>query len=108
MSGAEREAIDDGRIVAATRALEMHLVDRIGYMPEAIEEARGLAGVADAEVVIVHRAEHPARSIYAIAPSPPRLSDAIPLSYPGLDRSKLPAFLYLWQTDPTVPRTASR
>ena len=46
-----------------------------------------------------------ARSLYAISPSPPRLSEAIPSAIPGLDRTKLPTFLYLWQPDPTVPRT---
>ena len=68
-------------------------------------EAEGLAGVSDAEVVFYHRAGTPTRSLYAISPSPPRLSEAIPLSYPGLDRTKLPTFLYLWQPDPTIPRT---
>jgi protease-4 len=36
------------------------------------------------------------------------LSDAIPFSYPGLDRSKLPTFLYLWQPDPTLPRLSAK
>ena len=35
------------------------------------------------------------------------LSEAIPFSYPGLDRSKLPTFLYMWQPDPTLPRLGS-
>jgi protease IV len=33
---------------------------------------------------------------------------SIPFSYPGLDRTKLPTFLYLWQPDPTIPRTSPR
>ena len=36
------------------------------------------------------------------------LSESIPMSYPGLDRSRLPTFLYLWQPDPTLPRTGAR
>jgi protease IV len=32
----------------------------------------------------------------------------VPFSYPGLDRSKTPTFLYLWQPDPTVFRQAGR
>ena len=98
-------ALSDGRIIAAPRALALHLVDRLGYLHDALHEAESLAGASDSEVVIYHRPGTPTRSLYAISPSPPRLSEAIPLSYPGLDRTKLPTFLYLWQPDPTVPRT---
>ncbi len=98
----------DGRIVAASRAMKMHLVDRLGYIDDALAEAEQLAGVSDAEVVLYTRGGSPARSLYAIAPTPPRLSETIPFSYPGLDRTKLPTFLYLWQPDPTLPRTTPR
>jgi protease-4 len=105
MTEDDRRAIADGRIVAAPQALRLHLVDRLGHLHDALQEAEELAAVSDAEVVLYHRAGTPARSLYAISPSPPRLSEAIPLSYPGLDRTRLPTFLYLWQPDPTVPRT---
>jgi len=108
MTEADRQVVKDGRIISAPRALSMHLVDRLGSIHDALQEAEQLAGVADAEVVLYHRAGTSARSLYAISPTPARLSDAIPLSYPGLDRSKLPSFLYLWQPDPTVPRTSPR
>jgi protease-4 len=104
----DRDSLNDGRVVSATRALSLHLVDRLGYLHEAIQEAEHLAGIADAEVVIYHRSGAPARSLYAIAPTPTRLSETIPFSYPGLDRSKLPTFLYLWQPDPTVPHISAR
>ena len=97
-----------GLVVAAPRALKLHLVDRLGYIEDALEEAARLAGLSDAEAVIYHRSGNPARSLYATAPSPPRLSEAIPLSYPGLDRSKLPTFLYLWQPDPTLTKLSGR
>jgi protease-4 len=105
MTRVDRQGIQDGRIVSASRALELHMVDRLGSIHDALREAEHLAGVADAEVVFYHRPASPARSLFAISPSPAPLSEAIPLSYPGLDRSKLPTFLYLWQPDPTVPRT---
>jgi protease-4 len=108
LTGADRREIADGRIIAAPQAFRLHLVDRLGSIHDAIEEAQRLARVADAEVLIYHRAGSPARSLYAVAPSPPRLSEAIPFSYPGLDRTKLPTFLYLWQPDPTLPRTSPR
>jgi protease-4 len=102
------EAISDGRVVAAPKALSLHLVDRLGYLPDALGEARRLGGAPTAAVVLYHRRDAPARSPYAIAPKAPRMADVVPLSYPGLDRSKLPAFLYLWQPDPTLPRTTAR
>ena len=108
VSPADRAALADGRVLAANRALAMHLVDRLGYMEDALDEAGRLANASGAEVVMYHREGHPARSLYATAPAPSRLNDIVPISYPGLDRSKLPAFLYLWQPDPTLPRAAAR
>jgi protease-4 len=108
LTEANRREIADGRIIAAPQASRLHLVDRLGSIHDAIEEAQRLARVADVEVLIYHRAGCPARSLYAVAPSPPRLSEALPFSYPGLDRTKLPTFLYLWQPDPTLPRTSPR
>jgi protease-4 len=100
--------IADGRVVTAPQALRLHLIDRLGYIDDALREAEQLAGLSAVEVVFYHRSASPARSIYAIAPAPPRLSETIPFSYPGLDRAKLPTFLYLWEPDPTIPRTSPR
>jgi protease-4 len=108
MTPQDLQAVQDGRVVLASEALRLHLVDRLGYVHEAIEEAQQLVGVSGAEVAVYHRVGYPARSLYAIDPTPAPLNEVIPLSYPGLDRSKLPAFLYLWQPDPTLPRLGSR
>jgi protease IV len=108
MTAQDRELLQDGRIVLASQAQTLHLVDKLGYLHDAIAEAEKLAGLSSAEVVILHRTGYPAHSLYAITPSPVPLNDAIPFSYPGLDRSKLPTFLYLWQPDPTLPRLGAR
>lgn len=108
LTSEDQKAYADGRVVAASKALSLHLVDRLGYIHDAIQEAQQLASIPDAEVVLYHRPNAPARSLYAIAPTPPHLSEAIPFSYPGLDRGKLPSFLYLWQPDPSVPKTTTR
>jgi protease-4 len=102
------QVLGDGRVILASQAQGLHLVDRLGYVHDAIAEAEHRAGLAGAEVVLYHRSGYPAHSLYAIAPVPGSLSDAIPLSYPGLDRSRLPTFLYLWQPDPTLPRPSPR
>jgi protease-4 len=108
LTEAGRKAIADGRVMAAPEALRLHLVDRLGYIDDALLEAEHLAGISDAEVLLYHRTGSPARSVYEIAPGPARLSEVIPFSYPGLDRAKLPTFLYLWQPDPTLTRTSAR
>jgi protease-4 len=100
--------LDDGRVVAAPRALALHLIDRIGYVPDAIEEAERLGGVSGAEVVIFQRKGYPAHSIYTITPNAPIDGQIIPASIPGLDRAKLPTFLYLWQPDPTLLKLGGR
>jgi protease-4 len=106
MTAADNLAIKDGRILSATRALEMHLVDRLGFLEDAIEEAERRTGLHGAEVVLLQRADLPIRSIYAIAPNVPIQNFLLPLSVPGLERSKLPTFLYLWEPDPTLTRVA--
>jgi len=108
MSERDRQALADGRIVAAPRALSLHMVDQLGYVDDAIAEAERLAGVTGSEVIFFERAGHPTRSIYAIVPNVPLQSEMIPFSYPGLERSKLPTFLYLWQPDPTLTKTSGR
>src|SRR5262249_2659918 len=108
MSAKDLAAIGDGRIVSAPQALALHMVDTLGYPDDAIAEAERLAGVGISEVVIFQRAGYPTRSIYASAPNTPIQTDLIPFSYPGLERSKLPTFLYLWQPDPTATRQAGR
>jgi protease-4 len=108
MTPRDQAAVRDGRVVLASQALALHLVDRLGYVHDAIAEAEHQAGIAGAEVMLYHRSAHPAHSLYAIAPTPAPLSEIIPFSYPGLDRSRLPTFLYLWQPDPTLPRPSAR
>ncbi len=107
MSVADQQQVADGRVLLASSAQTLHLVDSLGYVHEAIGEAERLCGVTGAEVVLYHRAGYPAHSLYAITPTPAPLNEAIPFSYPGLDRAKLPTFLYLWQPDPTLPRLGS-
>lgn len=108
MSAADHRTIADGRIVAAPRALSLHMVDQLGYVDDAIAEAERLAGAPGSEVIFFERAGHPTRSIYAIVPNVPLQSELIPFSYPGLERSKLPTFLYLWQPDPTLTKQSGR
>ncbi|MDR3638719.1 MAG: S49 family peptidase [Isosphaeraceae bacterium] len=108
MAEADHKLLADGRIVPATQALVRHMIDALGYPDDAIAEAERLSGVSGAEVVLFQRPGTPVHSIYAVVPNVPLQSELIPFSYPGLERSKLPTFLYLWQPDPTLTRQSGR
>ncbi|MHC4624609.1 MAG: signal peptide peptidase SppA [Planctomycetota bacterium] len=51
LTPAEVELLADGSIYGAQEALEQSLIDKIGYLDEAIEEAKMLAGIDEAQVV---------------------------------------------------------
>jgi len=98
----------DGRVFTATQALERKLIDRVGYLEEAIELARELGGQPGAQPVLLHRPTDPARTAYAITPNVPLQASFFPFNMPGADRNRLPTFLYLWAPDPTVERLSGR
>jgi protease-4 len=108
MTEGDRRVISDGRVLAAPQALALHMVDALGYLDDALCTAEALAGICGAEVVLFQRTGYPTRSIYSIVPNVPLQGDIVPVSYPGLDRSKLPTFLYLWQPDPTLTKLGGR
>ena len=45
---------------------------------------------------------------YATTPNYPLHVNLFPASLPGLDRNKLPTFLYMWQPDPTLERFSGK
>lgn len=94
----------DGRIFTATQAVERGLIDQLGTLEEAIAAARQMCQRENACAVMFHRATDQARSPYAMTAHAPALNNVLPLSLPGLERSRLPMFLYMWQPDPTLER----
>ena len=94
----------DGRVFTAADAKARGLIDQIGYLDGAIEAARQRAGIDRASVVMYHRPGDPARSPHAITPNMPVHATMMPMSVPGLERSRLPLFLYMWNLDPTLER----
>jgi protease IV len=106
MRASDFDLIKDGRIFTAERAETLHAVDRLGFLEDAIAEAEQRSHLHGAEVVMLQRAELPIRSMYAITPNTPMQNALFPMSIPGLERSKLPTFLYLWEPDPTITRLA--
>ena len=102
------ETTFDGRVFTAEQALKRNLIDRIGYLDDAIMTANLLTHHPCTKIVFYHRAKDEARSNYSVTPNVPLQGTLIPLSVPGFDRSKLPSFLYLWQPEPTMEKLGGR
>lgn len=58
MSEEDVRAVADGRICSGMQAQEMHLVDSLGYLPDAIDRAAELGGIEDAEPRIIEYEEN--------------------------------------------------
>jgi len=94
---ATARTLGDGRVYTAEQALAHRLIDRVGYMPDAIDLARQAAGVDTARVVVYHRPRQYRATYYAGAQqtegglvSGGALGGLGALIGPG------PKFLYLW------------
>jgi len=97
------ETTFDGRVFTALQARDLGLIDEIGYLDDAVARARNMAGISPrAEIVFYHRQGDPVLSPYSVTPNIPLQDKLLPLNIPGLNRSRLPCFLYLWEMDPTV------
>jgi protease-4 len=98
----------DGRVFTAGQALERHFVDRIGYLDDAVALAKQMSNQQNACPVLYRRCNDPAHSIYAVTANVPLQSSFMPISVPGLDRARLPTFLYLWQPEATLEKLAGK
>ena len=88
-------SVADGRIYSAQQALALKLVDRVGYMPDAIDAARRAAGVDEARVVVYHRPRDYRATYYASAQAAAPGPD-VPLLELATLLGAGPRFLYLW------------
>ncbi len=86
-------AFADGRVYTAQEALSLGLVDRLGYLEDAIGLAKEAAGLTEARVIAYHRPRQYRATIYSSADPPP-----VSAGVPDLARIVLsgPRFLYLW------------
>ena len=101
----------DGRIFTGSQALARGLVDRIGDLDEAIQAAAGMAcpgATATPQVVLYRRANDPARSVYAVSANVPLQGAGLLPNLPGIDRSKMPTFLSMWQPELTMEKLGGK
>ncbi len=60
--------ISTARLLLAEEALKLGLIDKIGYLSDAVKETKLLAGLPnDARVVLYRHAEHPDDNLYSIS-----------------------------------------
>ena len=86
--------LGDGRIYTAQQALADKLVDRIGYIPDALDLARKAAGVTEARVVVYQRPRDYRATYYAGSKSDTGFE--IPFARLAALVTSGPKFLYLW------------
>ncbi len=92
----------DGRILTADQALKAGLIDEIGYLDDAIKEAKQAAGLEEAKVVVYHRPNEYADNIYSVEGSAVAQSTLSPAALRTLLLGgSSPRFLYLWA--PSLP-----
>ena len=92
------ERIADARVFLAADALDAGLVDRIGYLQDAIDAAKQLAGIdADSRVVVYRRTRYADDNLYNT------LGSSLPSSAPLVDLGPLhdlfeleSGFYYIW------------
>jgi protease-4 len=84
----------DGRIYTAEQALSHKLIDRIGYVPDALDAARHAAGLQEARVIVYKRPREYRATYYARSETEAgaftTLSQLAGLAGAG------PKFLFLW------------
>ena len=85
----------DGRVYTAAQALAHGLVDKIGYMSDAVATAKQAAGLDKARVIVYHRPRQYRATYYARAEET-SVASADALSGMASMAASGPRFLYLW------------
>lgn len=91
--------ISTARIYLADEALKLGLVDKIGYLNDAIVEARKLAGLSkNSKVIVYRRIQYPDDNLYNTSSTQleGRGLSLISLSLPGSLAGLQTGFYYLW------------
>ncbi len=99
IDGESLKVVSSARIFSADEALRMKLIDRIGYMDNAISEAVVVAGLSkDARVVVYRRAKYPNDNVYntSTSSSIDGSRSLVDLNLPRIFPNLEPGFYYMW------------
>jgi len=87
----------DGRVYTAQQALDLGLVDRIGYLDDAIQLAKTEAGLSKARVMTYFRPGSYKDNIYSQLPSgAAQTVNLVNLDLRSFVQGGIPRFMYLW------------
>ena len=96
MTEADLAAVSDGRVFSGTQALELNLVDQLGYLNDAVQWAKKATKIEQARVVIYHRPGTYVDNIYSMSQGE-SWSLAELIERGGLlPQRQTPQFMYLW------------
>ena len=102
----------DGRVYTGRQAAELALVDRLGFLSDAVDQAKAAAKIERAKVVMYHRPLGYRANVYSAAPVAPAATqiNLLNIQTDGLSLLRRPSFLYLWSTDirPAAPAGTGR
>lgn len=92
MTDEQAAAIADGRIVSAAEALQLNMVDAVGYPDDALALARQMARVEGADLILYRAYPNYNTNIYAAGGTSQIIEKGLDL----LVKRASPSFLYLW------------
>lgn len=95
---ADVKKFSDGRVLTARQALDLHLIDKIGYLDDAIAEAKRMAHISHADVVLYRPYPSYNSNIYSMAAQPAMsgLQQALGTLGEMTDPGR-PTYLYLYE-----------
>jgi len=94
----EIERLADGRIFTAGQALDAKLVDRVGYLDDALEEMKASLELEDARLITYHRPGAYKGTIYSGVPGVSKNEiNLIAIDSDSLDPLSGIRFMYLWR-----------
>lgn len=98
LSKKEIERLADGRIFTADQALEVKIVDRLGYLDDAVEEMKKFLELEAAKVITYCRPGSYKGTIYSGLPVPwDKEINLIAINGDGLSLPSGVRFMYLWR-----------
>jgi protease-4 len=87
----------DGRVYTAQQAKEEGLIDRMGYVNDAVAWVREMAGIEKAKTVMYHRPMQTMPNLYSSSMSSEGISPLVNIDLPDWLDAGRTQFLYLWQ-----------
>jgi len=98
---ADWKMLTDGRPITGVDAANDHLINSLGTLDDAIAQAKKMAGIQNADIVLYARDDQNAGSIYSHSQTTPAQSqnNLVNVDLSDFDASSLlhPTFLYMWE-----------